>query len=83
MKPAHYKFKYRKSNGLFWKIIVATGHKYYSEMDRMDVFHVDGSITSLAQWSKYDLKLGTDWVLFTKKQMEKESGQRIDLAVQG
>jgi hypothetical protein len=76
-----YKFTHRKR--WFWKSIKASGHKYYPEMDRMDVFHVDGSITSLAQWSKYDLKLGTDWVLFTKKQMEKESGQRIDLAVQG
>lgn len=47
----------------------------------MDVYHVDGSITSISQWSKYDLRLGTDWVSFTKKSMEKESGQQVQLAV--
>ena len=73
-----YKFKFRKF--LFKKSISAVGHKYQAELNRMDVFHVDGSITSLASWSKYDLFLGTDWVLYTKKQMEKESGQKIELA---
>ena len=72
-----YKFKYKK-RGL-WKTIKASGHKFYPEMDRMDVFHQDGSITSIAKWSNYDLFLGTDWVLFTKKEMEKESGQKIEL----
>lgn len=74
-----YNFVYRRR--LFWKSIKATGHRLDKELDRMDIFHEDGSITSLSQWSKYDLKLGTDWVLFTKKQMEKEAGQKIDLAV--
>lgn len=73
-----YIFQYRKR--LLWKSIKASGHKYYSDMNRMDVYHTDGSITSIAEWSKYDLKLGTDWVLFTKKQMEKESGQQVKLA---
>lgn len=56
------------------------GHKYHPDLNRMDVYHEDGSITSIANWGKYDLRLGNDWVLFTKKQMEKESGQKIDLA---
>lgn len=81
MKSARYKFKYRKSNGLFWKTIVAAGHKFDKELDRMDVFHENGAISSIGQWSKYDLKLDTDWVLFTKKQMEKESGQEVKLAI--
>jgi hypothetical protein len=74
-----YKFKYRKL--LIKKTINAIGHKFSPDLNRMDVYHVDGSITSIANWSKYDLFLGTDWVLFTKKQMEKEAGQKIDLAV--
>lgn len=73
-----YKFNYRKR--LFWKSIKASGHKYYQDVNRMDIYHTDGSITSLAEWAKYDLFLGTDWVLFTKKQMEKESGQEVKLA---
>lgn len=74
-----FKFKYRK--GLFYKTIQAAGHKFHPDLNRMDVFHADGSITSIAEWSKYDLRLGVDWVLFTKKEMEKESGQKIDLAM--
>jgi hypothetical protein len=74
-----YKFVYRRK--LLWKSLKATGHRLDKELNRMDIFHEDGSITSLSQWSKYDLKLGTDWVLFTKKQMEKESGQDVKLAV--
>jgi len=74
-----YNFVYRRR--MLWKSLKATGHRLDRELDRMDIFHEDGSITSLSQWSKYDLKLGTDWVLFTKKQMEKEAGQKIDLAV--
>jgi hypothetical protein len=74
-----YKFKFRRR--LFWKSIKASGHKLSPEIDRMDVFRPDGGIVSIAEWSKYDLQLGTDWVLFTKKQMEKESGQDVKLAV--
>jgi hypothetical protein len=74
-----YKFKYRKS--WFFKSISAIGHRYDKEIDRMDVYHENGSITSLSKWSNYDLFLGVDWVLFTKEQMEKESGQDIKLKV--
>jgi hypothetical protein len=75
-----YKFKYKK--GLFSKTILAMGHRLDKDTNRMDVYHVDGSITSIAEWSKYNLYLGTDWVLFTKREIEKESGQKIELAVE-
>lgn len=74
-----YKFNYRKR--FFWRTKNAIGHKYYQDSNRMDVFHPDGSITSICNWSNYDLHLGQDWVLFTKKQMEKESGQNVNLQV--
>jgi hypothetical protein len=74
-----YKFKYKK--GFFWKSVTVTGHQTIKEMDRMDLIKEDGSIISLSQWSKYDLKLGQDWVLAVKKTMEKEAGQSIGLEV--
>lgn len=74
-----YKFKYKKY--FFWKTIKAIGHRYDKDIDRMDIYHTDGSITSVPKWSQYHLILGTDWVLYTKKQMEKEAGQSIPLAV--
>lgn len=74
-----YRFRYKKF--LFTKCIVAIGHKWNKDSDRMDVYHENGSITSIAEWRKYTLFLGTDWVLFTKKRMEKEAGQTISLNV--
>lgn len=74
-----YVFAYKKR--LFYRRIKAMGHKYIPEMDRMDVYHQNGSITSLAKWSKYDLRLGTDWVLFTKDQIQQETGNPVTLKV--
>lgn len=74
-----YKFKYKKR--LFWSSVKAAGHQYDKDSDRMDIYHADGTITSLAHWSKYDLRLGKDWVEATKAQMEKEAGQPIKMNV--
>lgn len=74
-----YKFTYKRH--LLKKQIKAVGHNWDKNSDRMDIYHQDGSITSLAKWSSYTLYLGTDWVLYTKKAMEKETGQSIKLTV--
>ena len=76
-----YKFKFKK--GFFWKVIKSVGHNLHQDLDRMDVFEEDGSIYSISSWSKYDLFLGIDWVLFTKKKMEKDSGHQISIALEG
>jgi hypothetical protein len=74
-----YKILYRKR--FFWKSITVIGHRLDKELNRMDFYIPDGSIVSLTKWDRYDMRLGLDWVLFTKKQMEKESGQQIPLNV--
>lgn len=74
-----YTFKYKR--GWFWKKITVVGHKYQHEMDRMDLFLPDGTLQSIAKWSNCDLVLGTDWVLSTKKHMEKETGQAVPISV--
>lgn len=73
----YYFFTYKRF--FIKKKIKAVGHKYIENMDRMDVFLTNGGVYSISQWAKYDLKLGSDWVLFTKNQMEKESGQKLNL----
>ena len=72
-----YIFKYKK--GWFWRSAKVVGHRLDQSNNRMDLFFENGSIKSIGQWDKYDLFLGTDWVLFTKNQMEDESGQDIKL----
>jgi hypothetical protein len=73
-----YKFTYRRR--FFWKTLVVEGHRFEKETNRMELFFKDGSVLSISQWSKYDLKLGTDWVLAVKKQMEKEAGQPVPVS---
>lgn len=72
-----YVFKMRK--GLFWRTHKAVGHALNIEADRMDIYLKDGGITSIGSWSKYELKLSTDWVRAVQKRMEEESGQDIKL----
>lgn len=74
-----YQFRYKKK--FFWKKIQARGHKYHESVDRMDVFHTDGSVTSIPKWSNFYLRLGKDWVIFTQNKMQNESGQNIKLNV--
>ena len=75
-----YKFQWKRR----WKwnsLKKVVGHKFTAELDRMDVFQESGSVYSIPKWSECSLKLGTDWVLFTKNNMEEESGQDIKLKV--
>jgi hypothetical protein len=74
-----YEFKWKR--WVLWQNKAVIGHRLDKEINRMDLYLQDGSIYSIPQWDKCTLKLGTDWVLFTKKQMEKESGQNVSLAV--
>jgi len=49
--------------------------------DRMVLYFKNGALRTISDWFGCELKLETDWVLFTKNKMEKESGQDVKLAV--
>ena len=60
----------------------ANGHKTLRQaQDRMIVYFEDGSLYAIRAWSECELKLGTDWVLFNKREMEKKTGQSVQLNV--
>lgn len=70
-----YILKYKKR--FFWRTVKnAKGHKLDMELDRMDIF-LDNGIVSISNWSKCDMKLGADFLLFQKNEMENEAGQSI------
>ena len=50
-------------------------------LDKMVLYFPNGALKTVADWANCELKLDVDWVLFTKKRMEKESGQDIKLSV--
>ena len=74
-----YVFRYRKKY-LWSKIKNVSGHKL--EGDTMVLYLSNGGIRTIREWSKYEVNLGADWVLYTKNNMEKESGVNLKLAVQ-
>lgn len=47
----------------------------------MVLYYENGSIERIANWNEYDLKLNTDWVLATKKQMENEISQDVKVNI--
>jgi len=52
-----------------------------SDRNRMVLYFKNGALQTISDWRDCELKLDTDWVLFTKSKMERESGQDIKLAV--
>ena len=74
-----YKIRYRRKGSLFWKSKVVIGHKIDLQFNRLDMFLTDGSLFSLGEPSDYDIFLGTDWVLMTKQQMERQAAQQINV----
>ena len=75
----NYNFSYRRN--WFWKTIKAMGHGYDEKQNKMVIYLPDGSIQEIKEWSKCEVKLGTDWLLAQKKAMEDKIGQAIPTRV--
>ena len=75
----NYIFKYRR--GWFWKSIKAIGHKYEESQEKMVVYLANGGVQEIKQWKNCEVKLGSDWYVETKKQMEKEAGHKIPMEI--
>ena len=76
-----YVFKFKRK--WFWKRIKVVGHNYLQAQDKMVIYKEDGSIREIKNWSKCEVSLGTDWVMFTKKKMEEKTGTAIPINVKG
>jgi len=72
-----YVFAYKKYAWLPWKRVTVVGHRL--EDNTMTLFKEDGGLETVPHWSQYALKLGSDWGVAVKKNMEKESG--VDVKV--
>jgi len=62
---------------LFWQKKKVCGHAYDKDTDKMVLYLMDGSIREIKKFHNCELALGIDWVLVTKQDMEKASGQSI------
>ena len=72
-----YRFTYRR--GWFWKSIEVTGHKYEPTQNKMVLFLKDGGVVEIKRWTDCEVRLGSDWFLETKKEMEKKTGTNIPI----
>jgi hypothetical protein len=73
-----YRFSYKHKNSLFWKSLKVKGHNYEAPLNQMVCYLENGGLFAIPSWNEYYLRLGIDWVLFTKENMRKESGVRVD-----
>lgn len=74
-----YKFKFRRK--WFWKTLDVVGHKYDEKQDKMIIYLKKGGLQEIKNWKNCEVKLGMDWMLETKKEMEKTVGQNIPMDV--
>lgn len=72
-----YKFKFRRRLRLFYRTFVVVGHTYEDPTDRLILYLPDGGIHEISGWSICDCKLGPDWAIAKKKDMEAKAGQSI------
>jgi len=77
------KYALRYKKGLFWRKAIVVGHNYDQSQDKMILFFEDGGVREISEWRKCEIKLGQDWVIARKKQMEAESGVDVKLNVGG
>lgn len=70
-----YNFRYRR--WLFWKTIKAIGHDYDDKLGMMVVLLPNGGLTTIKNWKQCELKLGSDWFIATRKEMENSIGMKI------
>jgi hypothetical protein len=82
-----YSFKWRRvgefkaSLGLWSVEKPLIGHRFDKDQDKMVVYYRNGSVKEIAKWSQCEVFLDTDWVIFTKTQMEKEANTSVKLSV--
>lgn len=53
--------------------VIVKGHNYDATTDKLVLFFPNGTIREVARWKDCEVFLGEDWVLATKKEMEKEA----------
>jgi len=77
----NYKFTYKRRWWVPSKSFLVAGHRLEAPQDKMVLFFPDGGVREISEWSRCEVRLGTDWVIAQQKAMEKQAGQPIPLAV--
>tara|TARA_R100000808_G_scaffold7022_1_gene20627 strand:+ start:3335 stop:3556 length:222 start_codon:yes stop_codon:yes gene_type:complete len=68
-----YKFKYKRK--FFWKSYLVKGHKFEENQNKMVLYFPNGGLREVKNWNDCEIKLGVDWVAFTKTQIKREAGE--------
>lgn len=63
---------------LFWQQREIVGHKL-EDNNTMVLYFSNGGIETIPNWNNYKMKLGADWALSVKKNMETQTG--VDVKV--
>jgi len=75
-----YKIKYRRKGAWFWRSKDVVGHRIDLQFNRLDMFlFPSGALLSLGNPGDYDIYLGQEWLAVTKKNVEKDAGQPVNV----
>ena len=78
-----YLFKFKKRRCFFWNSVKIIGHRYDKNQDKMILYIKNGSVEEIAEWSKCSIRLGVDWVIAVKSNMENTSGHTVKIHQEG
>lgn len=76
-----YKFKYRRIGSWLWTTKKVVGHGV--ENNRVILYSKNLSIHEIPEFDKLEIKLGQDWKLSVKEAMEKETGNTVEVKLNG
>lgn len=70
-----YVFKWKRF--LFPRSAKVVGHRYDKDQDKMVLYFENGGAREIKSWSRCECRLGADWALVMKKQMEQQAGTSV------
>lgn len=72
-----YKFKFKR--GWFWQSRIVIGHRFEPATNKMCFHFDDGGVEEIPNWNLYAAKLGQDWCLAMKAELERKTGQVVPI----
>lgn len=72
-----FKVKFRRR--FIWRTLTVEGNVFLKDQDKMSFQLPDGTQREIPEWSKCEVKVGTDWLEAVKRNIEQQAGHAIPI----
>jgi hypothetical protein len=76
-------YRFRFKHKWFWHSRKVIGHHFDESQNKMILYFANGGLEEIASWKSCSAKLGSDWALTVKKNMEQQAGVPIAVNLKG